>query len=246
MKKLIFILPIFLAFGLIVPAFAAKNNEAGAQNTNTGQKVQQQTQTQQQLQISPSATGNQVQNQNQVKTKNAGEDLKIQTNTQEQETQGDDEESQTQDMPKDESPRSETAKKNMSIVSQKVMELLTTKTTQGGIDEQIKQIAQEQKQAQDQTQTELGKVDNRGGLLKSLIGPNYQALKNVKKQMEQNQLRIQQLEQLKNQLINQDSIAMVQETIQALTEQNTALQDKIALEEQSSSLLGWLFKLFAK
>ena len=191
-------------------------------------------------------TGAQVQNQNQVKTQNAGEDSEIQTNTQEQEAQGDDQESQAQGMSKGESPRSQTAKENMSIVSQKVEELLTTKTTQGGIGEQVKQIAQEQKQAQDQIQTELGKVDSRGGLLKSLIGPNYQALKNMQKQMEQNQLRIQQLEQLKNQLTNQGDITMVQETIQALTEQNTALQDRIALEKQSGSLLGWLFKLFAK
>ncbi|MFH1280237.1 MAG: hypothetical protein ABII08_01325 [Candidatus Beckwithbacteria bacterium] len=180
-------------------------------------------------------TGAQVQNQNQVKTQNAGEDSQLQVNTQEQESQG---------MPKGESPRSETAKENMSVVAQKIEELLTTKTTEGGIGEQVKQIAQEQTQAQDQIQTELAKVDSRGGLLKSLIGPNYQALKNMQKQREQNQLRIQQLEQMKNQLINLGEITMVQETIQALTEQDTALQDRIALEEQTGSLLGWLFKLF--
>lgn len=180
-------------------------------------------------------TGAQVQNQNQVKTQNAGEDPQLQVNTQEQESQG---------MPKGESPRSESAKENMSVVAQKVEELLTTKTTEGGIGEQVKQIAQEQKQAQDQIQTELGKVDSRGGLLKSLIGPNYQALKNMQKQMEQNQLRIQQLEQLENQLTNLGEITLVQETIQVLTEQNTALQDRIVLEEQTGSLLGWLFKLF--
>ena len=180
-------------------------------------------------------TGVQVQNQNQVKTQNAGEDSQLQVNTQEQESQG---------MPKGESPRSETAKENMSVVAQKIEELLTTKTTEGGIGEQVKQIAQEQTEAQDQIQTELAKVDSRGGLLKSLIGPNYQALKNMQKQREQNQLRIQQLEQMKNQLINLGEITMVQETIQALTEQDTALQDRIALEEQTSSLLGWLFKLF--
>ena len=180
--------------------------------------------------------GNQVQNQNEVQTQNQGEDSQIQTNTQEQESQG---------TTKSASPRSETAKENMSAVSQKVEELLTTQTEKGGIGEQVRQIAQEQKQAQDQIQTELGKVDSRGGLLKLLIGPNHQALKNMKKQMEQNQLRIQQLEQLQNQLINQGDITMVQETIQALTEQNTALQDRITLEEQSGSLLGWFFKLFA-
>jgi uncharacterized protein YeeX (DUF496 family) len=79
-----------------------------------------------------------------------------------------------------------------------------------------------------------------------LIGSDYQALKNVQKQIEQNQLRIQQLEQLQNQLTNQSDIAIVQETIQALTEQNISLQDRINLEEQSGSLFGWLFKLLSK
>ena len=191
-----------------------------------------------------SSTRNEVQNQNEVKTQNQGEDSQLNVNTQEQESLGENQD--TEGNSKEESPRSETAKENMSVVSQKVEELLTTEIAQGGIGEQVKQIAQEQKQAQNQIQTELGKVDTRSGLLKSLIGPNYQALKNMQKQMEQNQLRIQQLERLKNQLTNQGDIVIIQETIQALTDQNTSLQDRIALEERSGSLLGWLFKLFAK
>ncbi|MFH1389028.1 MAG: hypothetical protein ABII16_01675 [Patescibacteria group bacterium] len=176
-------------------------------------------------------------NQNQIKTQNAGEDSNIKTSNQEQENTG---------MPKGASPRSETAKENMSAVSLKVEELLTTKVTQGGIGEQVRLVAQEQKQAQDRISAGLEKIDSRGGLLKSLIGPNYLALKNMQEQMEQNRLRIMQLEKLEIQLVNLGDAALVQETIQTLTEQNTALIDKVALEEQSSSLLGWLFKILAK
>jgi hypothetical protein len=64
--------------------------------------------------------------------------------------------------------------------------------------------------------------------------------------MEQNQLHIQTLLQLQTQLSNQDDISQVQQTIQALIEQNTALQDRISVEEQSGSLLGWMFKFFAR
>jgi len=133
----------------------------------------------------------------------------------------------------------------MGTVAAQVQDLLKVRTT-GGIGEQVRQIAQEQTQAQDQIQTELGKVEGRGGFLKSLIGPDYQALKNMQKAMEQNQLRIGQLEQLQNQLANQSDIVMVQETIQALTEQNTALQDRVNLEERVGSMFGWLFKLFVR
>ena len=131
-------------------------------------------------------------------------------------------------------------------LQKKVEELLTTESAKGGIGEQVRQVAQEQKEAQEGIKTELGKIDDRSKLMKSLIGPNYQALKNMQKQMEQNQSRIKELEQLMSKLTNQSEITMVQETIKALTDQNVSLQDRIALEEQSRSLLGWLFKLFAK
>lgn len=226
----------------ISPTVYAAKSDIGSQGSNqTGQDATTQ---EQQIKISPTSIGNQIQNQNQVETQNQGEDSQLNVNTQEQENLEDNQENQ--DMPKNESARSETAKENMSTVSQKVEELLTAEETQGGIGQQVKQIAQEQKLAQTQIHTELEKVDNRQGLLKSLIGPDYKALKNMQKQMEQNQLRIQQLEQLQNQLSNEGDITMIQETIQALTDQNIALQDRINLEEQSKSLLGWLFRLFNK
>ncbi len=64
--------------------------------------------------------------------------------------------------------------------------------------------------------------------------------------IKQNQLRIQKLTELKNQLTNQGEISQAEEMIQLLINQNTALQEKINLEQQSSGLFGWLFKLFTK
>ena len=241
MKKIISGVSVFALLLVAMPVFAS-NNGAEAQGTGS----QPGTTTQQRLQMSPSPTGNVIQNQNQVKMQNESEDSEIQTNIQEQEAQGDDQQAQGQGMPKGVPPRSETAQEHMSNVASKVEELLTTKTMQGGIGEQVRQIAQQQKTAQQEIQTELGKVDSRGGLLKSIIGPDFNALKNMQKQMEQNQLRITQLEQLQNQLTNQGDMTMVQETIQALTEQNTALQDRINLEERAGGMFGWLFKLFAR
>jgi len=211
---------------------------------NEGTEAQEQ----QKILVSPSATESMVQNENQIKTQNQGEDSQLKIENQEEEKLGEkgDSEDKSKDETKDESSRSDTAKKNMSDVAKKVEELLTTESAQGGIGEQVREVAREQKQAQENIKTELGKIDNRSKLLKSLIGPNYQALKNMQKQMEQNQSRIKELEQLVTQLTNQSDITMVQEAIQALTKQNVLLQDRIVLEEQTRSMLGWLFKLFEK
>lgn len=178
-------------------------------------------QTQQQLRVSPSPIGTGVQNQNQVGTKNQGEDSQLKVSTWEQESLD-----------------------NESL-SDQVHQLLQLRTT-GGIGEQVRQIAQEQIQVQDQIKTEISKVEGRGNFAKFLIGPDYKGLKNMQMLMEQNQLRIQQLEQLKTQLVNQGDITLIQETIQMLTDQNVSLQDKIALEEKSTGLFGWLIKLFVK
>lgn len=236
MKSIISITSIFaLLFAVI--AVVSANSIVAAQGTGS--------QTQQKMQVSPSSTGNQVQNLNQAQTQNAGEDSQTQTNTREQETLSGNQETQGWGMPKEASPRSETATQSMSIVAQKVEDLLTTKTLQGGIGQQVKVIAQEQKSAQKEIRSELENVDRRSGLLRAIAGPDFRALKNIQKQMEQNQLRIQRLEELQNQLVNQGDISQVQEAILAMLDQNIALQDRVMLEEKSFSALGWLFKLFA-
>lgn len=229
MNKLL-VLIIAVAFLSVNSAVYSSKNESGSQGTN---------QEEQQI-IVP--TGNQVQNQNQVETQNKGEESQLNVNTQEQESLGENQDEKEGSG----SARSKVAMENISIVSENVEKLLMDDTSENGIGKEVRQIAQDQKQAQGQIKTDLEKVDKRGGLLKSLIGPDYQALKNMQKQMEQNQLRIQQLEKLMTQLSNQNDITMVQETIQVLTDQNTALQDKVVLEEKMASLFGWFFKLFAR
>ena len=233
MKKLILVLPIFLAFGLVLPIFAANDNEAGVQNTNTGTGQQ----VQQQIKTSPSPTGNQVQNQNQVKTQNQGEDSQLQIETQERENLEESTDVGSQN-------RNQNAVQNMSEVATQVQQLLRLRTT-GGIGEQVRTIAQAQNQAQTQIQEQLTKLESKGKLARLLTGTDYGAVKNLKTQLEQNQLRIQQLTQLQNQLTNQGDMTAVQETIQALIQENTSLQDRITAEEQTRSLFGWLFKLFS-
>jgi len=232
MKKLQFIAPILLAFVLVLPAFAVNN----------GAEAQTQQKTQQQLQISASPTGNQVQNKNQVTTQNQGEDSQLQVNTQEQENlgtgQGDGQGEGLQN-------RNQNAIENMSEVAKQVQQLLQVRT-EGGIGEQVRKIAQEQNQAQTQIQEHLNKLESKGKLARFLTGTDYGAVKNLKQQLEQNQLRIEQLTQLQNQLTNQGDITMVQETIQALISENTSLQERITSEEQTKSMFGWLFRFLSK
>lgn len=183
-------------------------------------------------------TGSGVANQNQVKTQNAGEESQLMISTAEQESAGDSTISAGM--------RSEMAIEKMSEVAKNVEILLMDKTLTGGIGQQVKAIAQEQKNSMDKVQNQIKSIDSRGGFVKALIGPDYQTLKELEMQLDQNQLRIEALTELKNQLTNAGDITMVEETIKLLAEENIGLQDKINAENRVGSVFGWLIKLFVK
>jgi len=200
-----------------------------------------------------------VQNQNQVKAQNQGEDQQLQVKAQ---NQGEDQQLQvkTQEQEGTEtgsggnskagSNGNQEGKKNLSqvrsSVAQQVQTLLNTNSENGGIGEQVRQWARTQQQSETKIQEYLNKIDSKTGLAKSLFGPNYNSLNDLKREMEQNRVRVQQLEQLKLKLTNQGDITNVQEMISLLQQENTSLQDRITAEEANGGVLGWLVKLFAK
>ncbi|MBU0999999.1 hypothetical protein KKE78_01200 [Patescibacteria group bacterium] len=134
----------------------------------------------------------------------------------------------------------------LQVTTQHMEQLMDMQGASEEVGNKVRTIAQEQVQTQTQIQTQLNKLKSKSGLMKKLFGPDYGAIKNLKQQKEQNQLRIQQLEQLQTQVINQADQTQLEEAVQALVDQNTTLQDQIETEEQAGSLFGWLIKLFVK
>ncbi|MGI6278586.1 MAG: hypothetical protein ACOYJ8_02145 [Patescibacteria group bacterium] len=228
MKKIILISVTMIAL-LIVPTMVLAQLGQQGQGSQQQDRVQDPA-THEEVIVAPE--GNQVQNQ--VKTQNAGEDSQLNVNTQEN-LQADE----------DSQGRSDIARQNMSSVAQKVEELLENEGAQGGIGQQVKTIAQQQKQAQGEIGNQLEKLESRQGLMKRLFGADQKAIKNLKQQIEQNQQRIRELQELQNQVINQAEEAQVQELVQALVSQNTALEEQVQTEEKITGVLGWLLKLFS-
>ncbi len=207
----------------------SKESYARAQDTNGNPNTQVVTTT-------ASPVGTQVKNQNQVSTQNMGEEKNLMVNTSEEEGTG---------SGVGLGSKNTVAIEHMSVVGKNVQNLLEIKTT-GGIGDQVRSIAQDQIKTQDQIQLQFDKVDSKGKFAKALFGPDYKALKNLEGQMEQNQLRIQALQELQTQITNSADETTLETTIQSLIDQNTALQDAINLEGQTKSLFGWLVKLFIK
>lgn len=240
MKKIILISVTMIAL-LIVPTMVLAQLGQQGQGSQQQDRVQDPT-THEEAVVAPE--GNQVQNQ--VKTKNAGENSQLNVNTQENlQTNEEVDEEINKETNENSQGRSDTARQNMSNVAQKVEELLESRETQSGIGQQVKTIAQQQKQAQGEIGNQLEKLESRQGLMKRLFGADRKAIKNLKKQVEQNQQRIQALQELQNQVTNQAEEAQIQELVQALVSQNTALEEQIQAEEQITGIFGWLLKLFS-
>lgn len=185
-----------------------------------------------------SPIGTQVKNQNQVSTRNMGEETNLQVSTSE-------EEGSKSGGGVGLTSKNANAVEHMSIVAKTVQELLQIRTS-GGIGDQVREVARDQNQAQIQIQDQIGNIESKGSFAKSLFGPDYKGLNALQQQIEQNQLRIQKLQTLMTQLTNQSDKTTIQAVIQAMTDQNTTLQDMVNVELQTKSLFGWLVKLFSK
>lgn len=238
MKRIIAFFILFIFLSLLSVDAAQNRIGAGENGSGSGKETGQQNQ--QQIVVPTATTGNQIRNQNQVQTENQETDQRLQIQTQEQEQT-----KATQGGMMGVQNRSQNANENMSAVAEKVQELLQIRES-GGIGEQIKKIAQEQSGAQKVIEHNTEKIRSRGALQKFLIGSDYGAIKALKAQLELNQLRITQLENLKMELIGTQDGVTVQSTIDAFVQQNSSLYEQIESEEKVKSIFGWMFRFFAK
>lgn len=227
MKKYLILSFLFLlvAFPAIAKESAPNSGPSANQNPSAGQTK---------TTISPSAkpslspTGNQVKNENEVKTQNQGEDTQLKVETQENEQ------------------LNQSVDDSLVKVSDQVHQLIDTVGAKGGIGQEVKEIAQNQTKLQDQIKATFNQLNSRASLTKFFLGSDQDAVQEMSRQMDQNRLLIQQLEELKLQIKNSDDLQQVQQTIDLMTYQNTSLQNKIDLESHTRGLWGWFLNLFNK
>ncbi|MFC1625092.1 hypothetical protein ACFL15_01835 [Patescibacteria group bacterium] len=211
------ILIVFVA----IPVYSFAKNENSSQGQGKSQGQGQDS----------SDTG--VAHQNQIQTQNEGEDQQLQVSTQ-QESSGEDAKGKTLKI-----------NEKASEVSKYVQELLNMPERNGGIGEQVREVARAQNQSQEKVMEKVQKMERKGKLLKFIFGPQSEALAALKEEMKQNEERTQTLKELKLQLWNSVDQDTVQSLIDAILVQDVALVQKIMDEESAFSLFGALKALFS-
>jgi hypothetical protein len=136
------------------------------------------------------------------------------------------------------------AEEHRSTVANFVQTLLkTASSTEGGIGQEVRVIAQQQNDSDATTTKAIEKIQSRSKIKTFLFGSDYKNLGALRSELVQTRNRIDQLNRI---IQNATSTAEIQTQIQTLEEEQTKIENFIKEQESKFSLFGWLVKLFSK
>jgi len=236
-----------LSLGVFTVSTAIAEQGSGQQNSN-----------QQQSQTSPSTTsdsGDRDQDQDRDQTQDQDRD---QDQVMDQDRDGDGAGEQEMEQEREQEREQEmeqerehsgngttTAQQVRSQVANAVQEMLRVADRNGGIGEQVREVAQNQNQNHEDLGEHLENIQNRSRFTRFLIGPNYGEIQQARELIEQNQEQIQNLIELRNRLSNQADQNALQQQIQVLQQANLQLGNMLDEAESGFSLFGFIFRIFA-
>lgn len=132
---------------------------------------------------------------------------------------------------------------NQNQVRLAVHSLLAMEHLVGGIGPQVREIARNFNNSVQATIKSEEKIQTRSGFVRFFAGGDAKAAEELETEVNQNQQRIKELKQLKDQSDCDEEVkAMMQEQIQLMEQEQTRLQELAQAEKKSKGLLGWLWK----
>lgn len=229
MKKLIVMMVVFVSLVIAPQVLAANtgNGQQGIHEPGTGivnPEVKEEGQ----------GTGQGLNNQVESQVQNQGEESQLQNQVQDENQVG------------VQNGGSEMGLQRRGAVATAVQQMLQIADRNGGIGAQVREIAQAQNQEFEGAEASLTRAQERTGFAKFFIGPNYGEINNAEQKLTNIQSRIEELNQLKTQLSNSGDQQLLDQHIQNLEQVRTELQTQLQDEQKGFSLLGWLFRAFAK
>jgi len=113
----------------------------------------------------------------------------------------------------------------------------------GGVGKQVSEIAKNFNNSVQATIKSEEKIQTRSSITRFFAGGDAKAAQELETEVTQNQQRIQELKQLKDECDCDEEVkAMMQEQIQQMEQEQTRLQELAESEKKSKGLLGWLWK----
>lgn len=269
MKKIIILISVLILFSSVV--FAANTENTGQGGVGqSGTKIEGS-----EVEGTGQGTGQGQQVQTEQETQNRGEEQQIQTReeTQVQDREGTGQESEGQTFILGESKKARTMNEAREMVQQKQQEmnqelqglgkvqqkvyqnqnrvreavhaLLSIEDLATGIGPQISQIANEFNNSIQATLIAEEKIQKRGAFARFFIGGEKNAAEEVEGEVNQNQQRIQELKQLREECdCGEEVKTMMREQIQKMEQEQVRLQQLADKEKSANGIFGWVRSLF--
>jgi len=134
---------------------------------------------------------------------------------------------------------------NQNKVREAVHAFLAVEDLVGGIGSRVSEIAREFNNSVQNTIKAEEKIQTRNTFVKFFMGGDKDAAGELEQELNQNQLRVQELRQLQeNCACGEEVKTMVQEQIQNLEQEQVRLQVVAEKEKNSNGVFGWLRSLF--
>jgi len=132
---------------------------------------------------------------------------------------------------------------NQNEVRMAVHELLDMETLVGGLGPQVREIARNFNNSIKETINAEERIQARGGFRRLFVGGDEVAATEIEERVNQNQERIQKLNQLREECSCSEEVkAMMQERIQLMQQEQQRLRELAQSEKQSRGIIGWLWK----
>lgn len=134
--------------------------------------------------------------------------------------------------------------RNQNTVREAVMNLLALREAgnfSGGIGQDISAIARGFDNSVNKTVEAEEAIQNRGGVMRLLFGGDENAAATIQSELNQNRVRLQQLQRVRTQL-DPEYQGFVDEQVQLMEEEQERLRLLAEQEQADKGLLGWLFK----
>lgn len=133
-----------------------------------------------------------------------------------------------------------------SVVATFVQSLLNVADREGGIGNQVREIAKAQNDSATTTVAAMAKVDARGPIRTFFFGSDYKNLGVIRNELATTNSNIARLKSLLDQTTNNADRAELNTQIQALEAEQTQVDAYVTAHENTFSLFGWFTKLFVK
>jgi len=134
---------------------------------------------------------------------------------------------------------------NQNKVREAVHALLSLEDLATGIGPQVSQIAQEFNNSVLATIVAEEKIQKRNVLVRFFMGGEKNAAEEMEQKVNQNQQRIQELKQLKEDCVCDEEVkTMIQEQVQKMEQEQERLQQLAKKEKSAEGVFGWVRNLF--